>query len=136
MCGDIDEEEAGDEALRQRLRTLAARWKGHGAAAGAIDVASPAGRAAYMQARFNALIATLCGDLEGAPAGQAADVVGAQTVILGRLAGLLAAQLDARSDPLPQVLEALLYGYGERAEAAGHHHDHHHGHDHGHDHEH
>ena len=51
-------------------------------------------------------------------------VLASQAVVLARLAGFLAGQLDLRSDPLRTSIEALMAGYDAE------HSEHEHGHDH------
>jgi hypothetical protein len=136
MCGDVDEDEAGDIEERLFARFLAhaqALLSQHGASQPA-----PAGDPyPYMDKLFADALSRCARDgAEIAPDARYQRLA-TQPLVFARLAGFLAAHLAVEQDPLRKVIEALMLGYGE-AEALdhGHDHDHEHGHGHAHDHHH
>jgi hypothetical protein len=128
MCGDLDSAE--DTATLAAYRRLAATLP-KGIATARTQPASDV--AAYMSGLFNDIVARACADAEAASSLDNSLLL-AQSVVLARAAGVLAAQMSVREDPLRSVVEALMDGYtssqGARVDAdlGHHHHDLHHGH--------
>jgi hypothetical protein len=81
----------------------------------------------YMSSLFQDILGPLCADAEAAEMADSALLI-AQSVVLARPAGILAAQLHLNEDPLRQVIEALVDGYahenGGRPSAGHDHRDH------------
>ena len=143
MCGDLDNEV--DDATVAAYRSLALRLlRGHAPAA----AAAPPGEdlPAYMETLFQDTLARCCADAAASDSTDASLLL-AQTVVLARAAGVLAAQLHLTEDPLRQVLDAMMQGYASEKggrqridhdhhhHGPGEHHHHHHGeHDHHHHH--
>jgi hypothetical protein len=128
MCGDLDNLE--DTPTLAAYRRLAAGLPHDAslpkAAAPASDLPS------YMSGLFNSVIARACADAEAASSLDSSLLL-AQSVVLARAAGMLAAQMSVREDPLRSVIEAVMDGYagsqGARADVdLDHHHHHHHDH--------
>lgn len=122
MCGDLDHSE--DTATLAAYRRVKERISRNAQAAR--NPQSP-NLAAYMSGLFNDVLLRACADAEAAPSVDR-DLLLAQSVVLARAAGVLAAQLPVTEDPLRNVIEAMMDGYtgaqGGRTET-GHHHDHH-----------
>jgi hypothetical protein len=119
MCGDVDEEAGEAEGL------LYARFLAH-----ARTLLEPHGRSET--AAKDALSRCVRDGAEGA-ADRRYLRLSRQPLVLARLAGLLAGHLALDQDPLRKVIEALMQGYAEAAQADPvHHHDH--DHDQGHHH--
>jgi hypothetical protein len=133
MCGDVDEEAGELEEL------LYARFLAHARALlepqGHAKAASPDDAIAYMDKLFSDALSRCVRDGEEAGADQRYLRLANQPLVLARLAGLIAGHLALDQDPLRKVIEALMQGYREAAQA-GHDYDHDHDHDHGHHHEH
>jgi hypothetical protein len=131
MCGDLDHSE--DTATLAAYRQLKARVS---RAQAARNPQSP-DLAAYMSDLFNDVLSRACADAEAASSVDR-DLLLAQSVVLARAAGVLAAQLPATEDPLRNVIEAVMDGYaggqgGPTKAGLDHdhdHHDHHHHHAH------
>jgi hypothetical protein len=128
MCG--DDEDAGElEEL------LYARFLAHARALlqpqGHSPAASPDDPIAYMEKLFSDALSRCTRDAEEAGADKRHLRLIGQPMVFARLAGLLAGHLARDQDPLRKVIEALMQGYAEAAQA-----DHDHGHDHDHDHDH
>ena len=132
MCGDVDED-AGELEGQLYARFLAharALLEPHGHA----KAPSPDDPVAYMDKLFSDALSRCVRDGEEAGANQRYPRLTSQPLVLARLAGLLAGHLALDQDPLRRVIEALMQGYAEAAQA-DHDHDHHdHDHDHGHHH--
>jgi len=104
MCGDLDHQD--DAATLAAYRRLAAGLSGNGAtAANAPDLAS------YMTGLFNDVVARVCADAEAVPSLDSGLLL-AQSVVLARAAGVLAAQVPIAEDPLRAAIEAMMDGYG------------------------
>lgn len=142
MCGDLDD--AADDTTLAAYRGLALRLlKGRriGEAAAPPEEDMPT----YMARLFQDVIGRACADADAADDTDAGLLL-AQSVVLARAAGVLAAQMNLTEDPLRQVMEALMDGYaseqgGRRRIDHDHHHhgpgeDHDHSHGHGHHHHH
>jgi hypothetical protein len=126
MCG--DDEDAGElEEL------LYARFLAHARALLQPDAsaAPPDDLLAYMDKLFADALSRCVRDGEEAGADKRYLRLTTQPLVFARLAGLLAGHLALDQDPLRKVIEALMQGYAEAAQA-----DHEHDHDHDHDHEH
>jgi hypothetical protein len=131
MCGDVDEE-AGE--LEGRLY---GRFLAHARALlepdGHSQAPSPDDPLAYMDKLFSDALSRCVRDGEEAGADKRYLRLANQPLVFARLAGLLAGHLALDQDPLRRIIEALMQGYAEAAQA-GHDYDHDHGHDHDHDH--
>jgi hypothetical protein len=131
MCG--DDEDAGE--LEELLYT---RFLAHARALLEPDGranASPADPVAYMDKLFSDALSRCVRDDEEAGADKRYLRLATQPLVFARLAGLIAGHLALDQDPLRKVIEALMQGYAEAAQA-GHEHDHQHDHDHEHGHHH
>jgi hypothetical protein len=91
-----------------------------------------------MAGLFQTVLSQVCVDAEASASADNTLLI-AQSVVLARAAGILAAQLHLSEDPLRQVIEALMDGYAsenggqQRVDLDHHHHgpgDHDHDHDH------
>jgi hypothetical protein len=131
MCGDVDEDTGELEEL------LYSRFLAHARALlepqGHSQAGSPDDPIAYMDKLFSDALSRCARDGEEAAAGQRYLRLANQPLVFARLAGLLAGHLARDQDPLRRVIEALMQGYAEAAQAD---HDHDHDHNHDHDHEH
>jgi hypothetical protein len=133
MCGDVDEE-AGEleELLYARFLAHArALLQPHGQAKA--DSTAADDPIAYMDKLFSDALSRCARDGEEARADARYLRLAHQPLVFARLAGLLAGHLGLDQDPLRKVIEALMQGYAEAAQA-DHDHDHDHGHDHDHEH--
>jgi hypothetical protein len=134
MCG--DDEDAGEleELLYARFLAHArALLEPHGHA----KAASPDDPLAYMDKLFSDALSRCARDGEEADADKRYPRLATQPLVFARLAGLLAGHLGLDQDPLRKVIEALMQGYSEAAQAdQDHDHDHNHDHDHEHGHHH
>jgi hypothetical protein len=132
MCGD-------DEDAGELEEPLYARFLAHARALlqpdGGASAASPGDPLAYMDKLFSDALSRCVRDGEEAGADKRYLRLAIQPLVFARLAGLIAGHLALDQDPLRKVIEALMQGYAEAAQA-GHQHDHRHDHDHDHDHEH
>jgi hypothetical protein len=88
---------------------------------------------AYMDKLFSDALSRCVRDGEEAGTDKRYLRLANQPLVFARLAGLLAGHLALEQDPLRKVIEALMQGYAEAAQAD---HDHDHGHDHEHGHHH
>lgn len=131
MCGDVDEDDSSeaDEQLYTRFVAHAKALLGQHAPRDGNDPY------AYMDKLFADALSRCVRDAGEADGSARSGRLVAQPLVLARLAGFLASHLPPGQDPLRQVIEALMLGYGE-AERLDHAHDHDHSHDHPHDHEH
>jgi hypothetical protein len=131
MCGDVDEEAGELEEL------LYARFLAHARALlepqADSKAASPDDPIAYMDKLFSDALSRCVRDGEEAGADKRYLRLAIQPLVFARLAGLIAGHLALDQDPLRKVIEALMQGYAEAAQA-GHAHDHDHDHEHGHHH--
>ena len=128
MCGDLDE----DDTELQRLyagflhsaHTAIHEAIDHrGGARGALvdgrdagnneseDDVSDASLHRYMDGLFGDILNACIKDARPVGEGSQYRVLASQAVVLARLAGFLAKQLDLRSDPLRTSIEALMAGY-------------------------
>ena len=147
MCGDLEEEdtEAGrlyagflqaahaaiHEAIDHRggsrsgLASGASHNEGHSEGEREGEV-SDAALHRYMDGLFGDILNACIKDAR--PVGEASQyrVLASQAVVLARLAGFLAGQLDLRSDPLRTSIEALMAGYAGEHDGHGEHGDHSH----------
>lgn len=74
----------------------------------------------YMDGLFGDVLNACIKDAKHLDDGASYRVLASQAVVLARLAGFLAGQLDLRSDPLRTSIEALMTGY--ESEHVGHEH--------------
>jgi hypothetical protein len=147
MCGDLEEDdtEAGrlyagflqaahtaiHESIDHRggsrsgLVGAAGHDEGHNEGKRAGEV-SDAALHRYMDGLFGDILNACIKDAR--PVGEASQyrVLASQAVVLARLAGFLAGQLDLRSDPLRTSIEALMAGYAGEHDGHGEHGDHSH----------
>ena len=132
MCGDLDEEDRFESDLVQRFRVQSQALLDQPPVAG-----SDLNR--YLDGLFHDLLQRCVDDAEQAAPGAAYRRVAMQSLVLARLAGLLAGHVALNEDPMRKLMEATMLGYGE-ADAPparhhhGHEHDHPHEHEHGHEH--
>lgn len=129
MCGDLDEDDGGEQA-----KELYARFLLHAQAL--LVQQGPSGESrddllVYMDKLFADGLSRTVRDGEQIDDAERYARLAAQPLVFARLAGFLAAHLALADDPLRRVIDALMQGYGEAEELE---HDHHHGH--GHDHHH
>ena len=132
MCGDLEEEdtEAGrlyagflqaahaaiHEAIDHRggsrsgLASGAGRDEGHNEEKSEGEV-SDAALHRYMDGLFGDILNACIKDARPVEEGSRYRILASQAVVLARLAGFLARQLDLRSDPLRTSIEALMAGY-------------------------
>jgi hypothetical protein len=133
MCGDVDEEAGELEEL------FYARFLAHARALlepqDHAKAPSPDDPLPYMEKLFSDALSRCVRDDEEAGADKRYLRLANQPLVLARLAGLIAGHLALDQDPLRNVIEALMQGYREAAQA-NHDHDHEHDHDHDPDHDH
>jgi hypothetical protein len=137
MCGDLEEDDTEAERLYDGFLQAA-----HAAIHEAVDhrggsrgvLADAAGMEGgaeagtvpdeslhrYMDGLFGDVLNACIKDARHVGDGARYRVLASQAVVLARLAGFLAGQLDLRSDPLRTSIEALMAGYD--AEHVGHEH--------------
>ena len=138
MCGDLDPEDQRESHLYQRFVSRSRSLIGPAPAAPAAEDDLNA----YLDGLFSRILQRCVQDNEGAEAGSAYRQMAMQSLVLARLAGLLAGHVALGEDPMRKVLEAVMLGYqeAETPPARDHHghgdDGHHHGHDHDHDHHH
>lgn len=143
MCGDLDEGAQIGQQLLERLQVMI-RMLGVAAQpgttpSGPADLATVAGRTAYMETLFNAGLTRALNDTAAAEAEMVVDAIACQAIAFARLAGFLAGQLPPEADLFRSALEAMMAGHAETTRLAGayrHAQDHLHGHAHDHDHDH
>ena len=133
MCGDLEEDdtelqrlyagflqaahtaihEAIDHRGGSRGALVDSHDAGHDESGGDVSDAS---LHRYMDGLFGDILNACIKDAR--PVGEAGSyrVLASQAVVLARLAGFLARQLDLRSDPLRTSIEALMAGYAEHGE--------------------
>jgi hypothetical protein len=70
----------------------------------------------YMDELFHDAVAFALADIANARAQDRDNIVRSQSIVLARVAGLLAAQLGGRDDLIGVVMGALLDGYAAKAE--------------------
>jgi hypothetical protein len=131
MCGDLEEVDTESERLYAGFLQAA-----HSAIHEAIDhrggsrklgeeEVSDSSLHRYMDGLFGDILNACIKDARPVVEGSQYRVLASQAVVLARVAGFLAGQLDLRSDPLRTSVEALMDGYaGENAH--GEHGDHSH----------
>ena len=124
MCGDLEEDDsegerlyagflqaahtAIHEAVDHRGGSRSALSDSSGDAPGAVADAS---LHRYMDGLFGDILNACIKDARPVDEGSRYRVLASQAVVLARLAGFLAGQLDLRSDPLRTSIEALMTGY-------------------------
>lgn len=123
MCGELEEDDRIDDLLLQRFAV-------HARALLERPVPEGDDLHAYLDRLFADLLQRCLADVgAAADATQPYRRMAMQSVVLARLAGLLAGHVALQEDPLRKVMEALMLGYGEAEAmpARDHHgHDHHH----------
>lgn len=112
----IDHRGGSRAALMEKAPMEKANSEGDAAAEGVAD--SSLHR--YMDGLFGNVLNACIKDAKHLDDGASYRVLASQAVVLARLAGFLAGQLDLRSDPLRTSIEALMTGYG--SEHVGHEH--------------
>jgi hypothetical protein len=133
MCGEDEDDSSAAEELYARFVAHAKALLGQHAPRGGSDPY------VYMDKLFADALSRCARDAGEADSAERAARLAAQPLVLARLAGFLASHLPSERDPLRQVVEALMLGYGEterldHADAHAHGHDHDHDHEHGHEH--
>lgn len=68
---------------------------------------------AYMDGLFGEILSACIKDARQASSPERYRVLASQSIVLARLAGLLAGHRDPREDPLASSIEALMAGYSE-----------------------
>jgi hypothetical protein len=133
MCGDLDDEESGTEQLYAAFLHAA-----HGAIHDATDHRGGARSRlddregplpddalhGYMDGLFADVLNACIKDGKRVEESDRYRVLRAQAIVLARLAGFVAGQLDLREDPLRNSFGAMMAGYDARE--GGGHDDHHH----------
>jgi len=128
MCGDLEEDDAGadrlyaaflqaahaeiHEALEHRGGSrgrLAERDSG--ASPNSVRAVSDEALHGYMDGLFGDLLNACIKDGRYASGADRYRVLASQAVVMARVAGFLAAQLDVGTDPLRTSIEALMAGY-------------------------
>lgn len=126
MCGDLDEQEEDAESERLYAAFLQAA---HAAIHEAVDHRGgsrtrleeqrqdPASRLSdealhgYMDGLFGDILTACIKDGRRAGGPDQYRVLASQSIVLARVAGFLASQLDLREDPLAGAIDALMTGY-------------------------
>jgi hypothetical protein len=145
MCGDLETQD--DSTTLATYRGLAARHLRGKALPHTVKVIPGQDLPSYMSGLFQSVLSQVCVDATSSSLSVDNTFLIAQSVVLARAAGVLAAQLHLSEDPLRQVIEALMEGYAsengghQQIDLDHHHHgpgghDHDHGHSHDHDHHH
>jgi len=134
MCGDLEEEDTEAERLYTAFLQAA-----HAAIHEAIDhrggsrdrltdqagegtsTVSDASLHGYMDGLFGDILNACIKDGRRVSGPGRYRVLASQSVVLARVAGFLAGQLDLREDPLRNSIEALMAGYN--VQSSGHSHD-------------
>jgi len=132
MCGDLEEDDtegerlyagflqaahaALHEAIDHRGGSRSALGDSPGHVAGDTTGDAPgevpdASLHRYMDGLFGDILNACIKDARPVEEGSRYRVLASQAVVLARLAGFLAGQLDLRSDPLRTSIEALMAGY-------------------------
>lgn len=127
MCGSLDRDV--NSATLATYRSLAARLL-HRSDNKPTRAAPGHDLSVYMGNLFQDILGPLCADAETADTVDSSLLI-AQSVVLARTAGILAAQLQLSEDPLRQVIEALMDGYAHEngGRSSVEHDDHDHSHD-------
>jgi hypothetical protein len=142
MCGDLEEDDteaqrlyagflqaahaAVHEAIDHRGGSRAALMekalveKADSEGDAATDSVADSSLHRYMDGLFGDVLNACIKDAKHLDDGASYRVLASQAVVLARLAGFLAGQLDLRSDPLRTSIEALMTGY--ESEHVGHEH--------------
>jgi hypothetical protein len=137
MCGDIEEEEGGNEHLYARFLQSA-----HQAIHDAVDhrgggrdrlseeegPISDGALHAYMDGLFADVLKACVKDGARIAESGRYRLLSAQAVVLARLAGFFAGHLSLHQDPLRSAMESLMAGYSEQDDGDPHEHEHHHHH--------
>jgi hypothetical protein len=136
MCGDDEDTGELEELLYSHFLAHArALLEPHGHSQADAKATSPADPLAYMDKLFSDALSRCVRDGDEADADKRYLRLANQPLVFARLAGLLAGHLALDQDPLRKVIESLMQGYAEAAQADRERdHDHDHGHDHGHHH--
>jgi len=128
MCGDLDEDDtelqrlyagflhaahsAIHEAVDHRGGSRGSLVDGHDAGHEEREGdVSDASLHRYMDGLFGDILNACIKDARPVGEGSRYRVLASQAIVLARLAGFLARQLDLRSDPLRTSIEALMAGY-------------------------
>lgn len=128
MCGDLEEDDSEGERLYagflQAAHTAIHEAVDHrggsrsalGNSPGDTPADAPGGVAdaslhRYMDGLFGDILNACIKDARPVEEGSRYRVLASQAVVLARLAGFLAGQLDPRADPLRTSIEALMAGY-------------------------
>jgi hypothetical protein len=128
MCGDLEEDDteaerlyagflqtahaAIHEAIDHRGGSRASLGGETGGEAGSqTDSLADASLHRYMDGLFGDILNACIKDARPVSEASRYRVLASQAVVLARLAGFLAGQLDPRSDPLRTSIEALMAGY-------------------------
>ena len=137
MCGDLEEDDteaqrlyagflqaahaAIHEAIDHRGGSRAALMEKAGSEGDAeAEGVADSSLHRYMDGLFGDVLNACIKDAKHLDDGASYRVLASQAVVLARLAGFLAGQLDLRSDPLRTSIEALMTGY--ESEHVGHEH--------------
>ena len=134
MCGDLDEENTQLERLYNAFLHAARSAihdavDHHGGSRGRLD-RQPAplpdeALHGYMDGLFADVLNACIKDGQRVEESERYQVLRAQAVVLARLAGFVASQLDPHEDPLRNSISALMAGYDEH-DSGDEHHGHHH----------
>ncbi|MEA3106170.1 MAG: hypothetical protein QOI88_775 [Gammaproteobacteria bacterium] len=134
MCGDLEEENTEAERLYAAFLHAAhaaiheavdhrggSRNHLDGQSDDQTDAVSDAALHGYMDGLFGDILNACIKDSRRVGDRGGYRVLASQSIVLARLAGFLAGQLDLREDPLRNSIEALMAGYG--AQNSDHTHD-------------
>lgn len=134
MCGDLEEQDPDSERLHaafveaaQAAIHEAIDHRGGSRKRLAEQGRDPAGHLpdealhGYMDGLFGDILTACIKDGRRGGGPDQYRVLASQSIVLARLAGFLASQLDPREDPLASVIDALMAGYG--AQSLPHDHD-------------
>lgn len=142
MCGEFEEDDLLDDQLFTRFISLVSQFDvvpDSEKKKSSIDLGASEDRRQYMDELFRAGLMRSANDAKHIPEdGDHMDAIAIQSVVFGRLAGFLAAQLPPESNVMKAAMESFLEGYSEAqdknavldADDHHHHHGHHHGHSH------
>lgn len=142
MCGDLEEDDTESQRLYagflQAAHAAIHEAIDHrGGSRGALveqavseggaqtDTVSAASLHRYMDGLFGDVLNACIKDARPVGDGDQYRVLAAQAVVVARLAGFLARQLDPGADPLRISIDALMAGYAADHDGAEHDHDHH-----------
>ena len=115
MCGDDHEEQEFEEHAYQHALLAFRGYLGAAVDRGAaLTRAGTPDLPAYMDGLFQALLGLCVKESGDAATAYRLRLLGAQSVVLARLAGLIAARLPTGQDALRDAIEALMDGYAER----------------------